>query len=204
MTSFAATVLADHRQLQASRAKYDDRYRSDESDSGLAAIISDLATHIGFQQLTVFRLAAALHRCRLTPVAMVVSRIIRHVYGAEMHYAADVAPGILLVHGNGLVVSREAKIDAGCVLSQHVTLGISSGPNRTAGGAPHLHHDVHVAPGAVLLGPISIGARSKIAANAVVMESVPEGFVVEPAPVVVTKRAAATSPTDHARRTHSS
>lgn len=200
MTSFAATVVADHRQLQASRAKYDARYQSGVSTSDPVSIFKDFVTHIGFQQLTVFRMAAAFHRRGLTPLAMLLTRLIRHLYGAEMHYGADLAPGVLLVHGNGLVISREARVERGCVLSQHVTLGLSSGPNRTAGGAPHLLRDVHVAPGAVLLGPISVGPNSKIAANAVVMDSVPEGFVVTAAPTVATARRSSSGPTEAASR----
>ncbi len=202
MTSLAATVLADHQQLQASRAKYDERYQSAEAASGRSAIVRDFITHVGFQQLTVFRVVCVFHRRRLTPLAMMVSRLIRHVYGAEMHYGANVAPGVLLVHGNGLVLSRAARVDTRCVLSQHVTLGISSGANRTAGGAPHLHHDVHVAPGSVLVGPISVGAHSKIAPNSVVMDSIPEWTLVTPAPAVVTKRARSSVPDHEAPAQH--
>ncbi len=189
-------LVADHRQLQRSRVKYDDRFQGTDVDSSIRSMATDLVTHIGFQQLAAFRCASALHRRGITPLAMLASRLIRHLYGAEMHYAATIAPGILIVHGNGLVVSREARVDAGCVLSQHVTLGISSGADRTS-GAPHLHHDVHVAPGAVLVGPITVGARSKIAANSVVMDSVPAGVVVAPAAHQVTERAAqpTTAPT---------
>lgn len=148
----------------------------------------DLVTHVGFQQLAVFRIAQAMYRCRLTPLAMVVSRLIRHLYGAEMHWAADVQPGVVLVHGTGLVISREASVGGGAVLSQHVTLGISRDRSTGRTGAPTLQPNVHVAPGAVLLGPIVVGEGTKVGANAVLDTSVPPFSLVQPAAAVVTER----------------
>lgn len=187
--SLRSTIMADHRQLQASRERYDDRY-SESGTSAATAVVRDIVVHVGFQQLAVFRLASSLHRRRLTPLAMVVCRLIRLVYSAEMHWAADLQPGVLLVHGNGLVVSRSARVDAGCVLSQNVTLGISRGRDGKS-GAPHLHENVHVAPGAVIIGPIVIGANSKIAPNTVVLESVAANSVISSGAAIVESRGGA-------------
>lgn len=186
--SMRSTVLADHRQLQISRARYDDRYDAQVMPSRIAGVLGDLVTHIGFQQLAVFRLASTLHRRGHLISAMMICRLIRHLYGAEMHWGASIEPGILLVHGNGLVISRSAHVSAGCVLSQNVTLGLSGG-GADNGGAPTLLENVHVGPGAVLLGPIVIGPDSKIAANVVVLESVPERVVVTPATISTSPRA---------------
>ena len=35
-----------------------------------------------------------------------VSRLIRHAYGAEIHWKAGLEPGISIVHGTGVVVGR--------------------------------------------------------------------------------------------------
>lgn len=193
-TSWWSVVLADHRALQAMRARYDDRYPDPEGDgslsSGPVAVLKDLATNVGFQQLVVFRAAQVFHRRGLSPIAMLLSRAIRHVYGAEMHWAAAVEPGIVIVHGNGLVVSRAASVGPRCQLSQNVTLGLSSGSGDRPGGAPHLVADVHVSPGAVLLGPIEVGPNCKVGPNAVVMSDVaPDTVVLAPDPVIRPRRA---------------
>ncbi len=178
--SLWATLQADHRALNNTRERYDDRFDVGEAPSGAKDLIKDLITNVGYQQLAVFRLAQALHRRRITPGAMLVSRLIRHLYGAEMHWEARVDPGIVIVHGNGLVVSRAAAVGPRCHLSQHVTLGLSSGGPGQEGGAPRLHADVHVGPGAVLVGPIEVGPNSKVAPNAVVLADIPPDTVVLP------------------------
>lgn len=183
-----STVVADHAALQAGRERYDDRFASSGLGSAPRRIVRDLVTNVGFQQLAVFRLAQRLHRRGLTPIAMVVSRLVRHVYGAEMHWEARIAPGIVVVHGNGLVVSRSATVGPGCSLSQHVTLGISRGADGRGDGAPVLVRDVHVGPGAVLVGPIEVGAGAKIAPNAVVLHDVPSNTVVMSPPSEVRMR----------------
>lgn len=196
--SLWATVQADHGEMQRLREKYDDRYEPGTARSGGVDIVKDLVTNVGFQQLAVFRLAQACHRRRLTPLAMLISRLIRHLYSAEMHYEAAVEPGIVLVHGNGLVISRAAAVGPRCQLSQNVTLGLSSGNGDRPGGAPRLHADVNVGPGAVLVGPIEVGPSAKVAPNAVVMSDVPSDTVVlPPEPTLRPRggRAATSSPT---------
>ena len=64
-------------------------------------------------------------------------------------------------------------------------------------GAPSLGANVHVGPGAVLLGPISVGEGSKILAGAVLTESVPPGSVVRPAPVEIVRRKTREPATTH-------
>lgn len=181
MTSLRSAVRSDHAALRASQERYGDG--RGVSDSVARALI----TNIGLQQLAVFRCAAWCANHRLTPIAMGLSRLIRHLYSAEMHWNADVSPGVVLVHGNGLVLSRSASVAAGCTLSQQVTLGISRGTDGNA-GAPRLEPNVHVAPGAVLVGPITIGAGSKIGPNAFVSGDVEPHSLVTPAPATVTQR----------------
>src|SRR5690606_15886780 len=108
---------------------------------------------------------------------------------AEIHWDADIAPGISIVHGNGLVISKAAKVGPGCILFHQVTLGEGIDPETRAVGAPHLVADVHVGPGAKLLGPITVGAGSKIMAGVVLTRSVPPGSLVQaPVPLVTQRR----------------
>lgn len=183
-----ASVRADHRALQGSRDRYDDRFEAPDIETSTGAVLRDLVTNVGFQQMAVFRVSQSLARRGVSPLAMLVSRMIRHLYGAEMHWEAAIEPGVVIVHGNGLVVSRAAAVGPNCILSQHVTLGISVGSDGRPAGAPRLGENVFVGPGAALIGPIEVGSNSKVAPNAVVMTDVPADSVVRPADTVVQQR----------------
>jgi serine O-acetyltransferase len=125
---------------------------------------------------------------RVPLVPMVLSRLIRHVYGAEIHWRAKIAPGVSIVHGVGLVLSHAAEVGPGCILFQNVTLGESIDAASGRIGAPRLGAGVHVGPGATLLGPIEVGPASKVAAGVVLMESVPPSTLVMPPKAVISTR----------------
>jgi serine O-acetyltransferase len=183
LKKFLGAVVADYRAMESARARYHGEGQS------LAGLPAALVTRIGFQMTTAIRAMHALRDARVPLGARVASRLIRHAYGAEIHWDAAIAPGISLVHGNGIVLSHTAKIGEGCILFHNVTLGESFDPETKTKGAPVLGRDVHVGPGAVLLGPIVVGDGAKIMAGAVVTRNVPAGCVARAAPVeVVPKR----------------
>src|SRR5262249_20694207 len=76
-------------------------------------------------------------------------------------------------------------VGPGCILFQNVTLGMGIDPVTRKSGAPTVEANVHLMPGATLLGPITIGEGSKVMAGAVLTESVPADSLVEtPSPNV--------------------
>ena len=178
-----AAVRADHDSVRYNREKY-----RGEQISRLQ-LASDLVTKVGFQMLVVYRVMRLFVAWRVPVMPKVVSRLIRHVYGAEIHWDTRIAPGVSIVHGVGLVLSHGAVVDEGCILFQNVTLGENRDPWSGIVGAPHLGRGVHVGPGATLLGPIHVGEGSKVAAHVVLMRSIPEGSLVSsPEPQITTRR----------------
>ncbi len=149
---------------------------------------------IGLQMMAAIRLMQWFRDAGSPLGARICSRLIRHVYGAEVHWDARLAPGISIIHGVGLVVSHGAVVEEGCILFQNVTLGESLHPDTKERGAPHLEANVHVGPGCTLLGPITVGAGSKLMAGSVLTRSVPPRTLVTPAEVHVTARAAVQAP----------
>lgn len=176
-----ADIKADH---QAARSA-DARYATTERKGSL---IGDAIQRIGFQMMIAYRVMRLFRALRLGIFAKLTSRLIRHLYAADIHWDAQLAPGVLIVHGVGLVVSHAAKVGPGCILFQNVTLGESIHPTRREIGGPTLEADVHVGPGATLLGPIVLGRGSKVSAGALVMQDVPQNSVVETASSVIRSR----------------
>jgi serine O-acetyltransferase len=178
--------------IQSIRADFDciRRYRGKYHAERIAEskLPAAFVTKIGFQMMASVRVMQALTDAGVPVLPQVASRMIRHLYGAEIHWDAKIAPGVSVVHGNGLVISKEATIGTGCILFHNVTLGQGIDSVTRKVGGPTLGVDVHVGPGATLLGPIHIGDGSKIMAGAVVTQSVPPRSLVQAVvPNVVTR-----------------
>jgi serine acetyltransferase len=181
---FASAVRADHDMLR----HYDGKYTPGQRPPGPLA--KDLVQRLGFQMMVAYRLMRLFAEAGVPLAPQVMGRLIRLFYGADIHYDARFAEGVVIVHGMGIAVSHAARVGSGVILSQNVTLGDGIDPQTRAAGAPTLEDGVHVGPGVTIFGPITVGARSKIMPGAVVWESVPHGSLVEtPAPRVVPRRA---------------
>jgi serine acetyltransferase len=182
--SLIATVKADHAGMREIREKYP----TEGSSMQTRGLIGDAVQKIGFQMLIAVRVMRFAKQARIPFGPQLVSRLIRHLYGAEIHWDAQIAEGVCFIHGTGLVISHAATIGPRCILFQNVTLGESIDPVTREVGGPTLEADVHVGPGAVLIGPIVIGAGSKIMANAVIDRSIPPRSIVRSPAVEVVER----------------
>ena len=95
--------------------------------------------------------------------------------GISIPATAEIGPGLYVGHFGGIFVGRDVVMGAGCTLSPGVTVGESvSGEHR---GSPVVGAGVYFAPGVKAFGPISIGARTQIGANAVVNRDLPADAV---------------------------
>lgn len=183
LRTYVRSVRADFGTVQRYRAKYHGDQRS------LLRLPVDAVTRIGFQMMLAMRTMHLLRDAKVPLLPQVASRFIRHAYGAEVHWNTTLRDGIAIVHGTGLVLSHRAVVGEGCILFHNVTLGEGLDPETKESGAPTLGRDVHIGPGATLLGPIHVGDGSKIMAGAVLTRSVPPGSLVRPAESVIGERA---------------
>lgn len=124
------------------------------------------------------------------PRALRHSAIIRHrfwsaVTGADIPLNCEIGGGIHLPHPNGVVIHPDAAIGPNCTIFQQVTIGTNRG---RPGLAPTLEANVEVAPGARLLGDVTIGEGAVIGANAVVIKDVPADAVAVGVPARVLEK----------------
>ena len=189
---FATSVRADHAAMRSTR----ERYPTDGTSMHSAGLLSDAIQKVGFQMLIAVRVMRLVQDLHIPFGGPIVSRLIRHVYGAEIHWHATIADGVGFVHGVGIVISHGAVVGPGCVLSQNITLGESIDPFTRKVGAPMLGSNVHIGAGAVLLGPICVGNETKIMANAVLDRSVPPRSLVRIPAATIEARAASESAVD--------
>jgi serine acetyltransferase/GT2 family glycosyltransferase len=166
-------IAEDHAVLR----HYEAKYHQQESSKG--ELPGDLVRKIGFQIMAAYRLMRAFRQSDRLPLAKAVSRLMRHLYGCDIHWNAELEPGILVVHGMGLAISHGARVGRGAILNQNVTLGQGIDSHTREVGSPRVEENVHIGAGATLIGPITIGADTKIMPGALVLSSVPPGSLVE-------------------------
>jgi serine acetyltransferase/GT2 family glycosyltransferase len=184
-------IREDHRMIRYYADKYDAR-EAEQGDAkevfGGLSIAGDAVKKIGFQLMIAYRVMRFFRQAGLGLGAQFMSRSIRHAFASDVHWDAELEPGVVIVHGFGLAISYAAKVRAGCILFQNVTLGFGNDPETKQGGAPLLERNVHVGIGATLYGPIVVGEASKIMAGCVLSRSVPARSIVEaPVPQVAAR-----------------
>ncbi len=133
-------------------------------------------TYAGYKALSLYRLAHALWLKGRKNLALRLSWRAKRKTGIDIHPAADIAPGVFIDHGVGVVIGETAKVGEGCVLYQGVTLGGTG--KQTGKRHPTLERDVMASAGAKILGPVTIGEGSKIGAGSVVLKDVPKHCTV--------------------------
>ncbi len=114
------------------------------------------------------------------------SHATRLLTGIEIHPGATIGSGFFIDHGMGVVIGETAEVGADVTLYHGVTLGGTSWAKGKR--HPTLEDRVVVGAGAKILGAITVGADSRIGANAVVVKSVPPNSVVVGVPGQIVKR----------------
>jgi serine O-acetyltransferase len=130
----------------------------------------------GVQALLAHRVAHALWESEIPMLPRAIAYTTRSVTGVEIHPAARIGSDFFIDHGSGVVIGETAEIGDRVTLYQGVTLG---GTGFARGKRhPTLEDDVTVGSGAKLLGPVTVGRNSKVGANTVVVENVPDHTTV--------------------------
>ena len=123
------------------------------------------------QLMRLYRIASWLRRKNINFIARCLEYIIRIVYACELHGTTKIGEGTLFIHnGLGCVVHPKASIGKKCRIYQNVTIG-----GRNNRGTPIIGNNVFIGPGACVLGGVVIGDNVVIAANSVVIKSLPNG-----------------------------
>ncbi len=143
--------------------------------------------HTPLHAIVIYRLAHYLHtRLHVSLLARLLSALARFWTGAEIHPGARIGRRFFIDHGTGLVIGETAEVGDDCIMFHAVTLG---GTGRHSGKRhPTVGDGVLIGTSATLLGPVTVGAHSKIGANSVIiMRDVPENCTVVGAPARIVK-----------------
>ena len=135
----------------------------------------EILTYPGVWALGFHRLAHWLFEAELFLLARMVNHTARFLTGIDIHPGARIGRNFFIDHGF-TVIGETAQIGNNVTIYQCVTLG-GTNPANGVGGKRHptIGDNVIIGSGAQVIGPITVGARARIGANAVVTEDVPEG-----------------------------
>jgi serine O-acetyltransferase len=147
-----------------------------DRDPAARSTLEIVLLYPGLHALWLHRLAHGLWRNGFFLLAREVSQFSRWLTGIEIHPGAQIGSGLFIDHGMGTVIGETAEIGENVTLYHNVTLGGVSWEKVKR--HPTVEDHVVIGAGAQVLGPIRIGAYSRIGANSVVVKDVPPNSVV--------------------------
>lgn len=157
-----------------------------ERDPAARSSFEILLTYSGLHAIHHYRCSHWFYQHKMYTVARMISQISRFFTGIEIHPGATIGKGFFIDHGMGVVIGETAVIGDNCLIYQGVTLG---GTGKDKGKRhPTLGNNVMVGSGAKVLGPFRVGDNVKIAANAVVLEAIPDNCTAVGVPARIVRR----------------
>ncbi len=135
----------------------------------------EILLYPGLWAVALHRVAHWLFQGKLYFLARAVNHFARFMTGIDIHPGAKIGRHLFIDHGF-TVIGETAEIGDNVTIYQCVTLGGTNPANGVPGKRhPTLQDNAIIGSGAQILGPITVGQRARVGANAVVTEDVPEG-----------------------------
>ena len=150
-----------------------------ERDPAAKSTLSVVLTYPGVKAVFLHQIANFFHVAGFDLIARIISQTSRFFTGIEIHPGAKIGKNLFIDHGMGVVIGETSEIGNNVTIYHAVTLGgispsIDSERQRHEKRHPTIGNDVVIGSGAQIIGPVKVGSGSRIAANAVVVNDVPE------------------------------
>lgn len=156
-----------------------------KNDPAARSSLEIILTYPGVKALAAHRISHFLWKHGLKLLARMHSQFWRFWTQIEIHPGAEIAEGVFIDHGSGLVIGETAIVEKGVMLYHGVTLG---GTGKDVGKRhPTVREGALVSAHAQVIGPIEIGKKSKVGAAAVVVSDVPADVTVVGVPAKVVR-----------------
>lgn len=146
----------------------------------------------GFQAVQCFRVANWLWKRNRADMAYFIQMRTSEVFGIDIHPGARLGKGIMIDHAHSIVIGETAVVGDNVSMLHSVTLG---GTGKEDGDRhPKIENGVLIGAGAAVLGNITVGRCSRIAAGSVVLEPVPPCKTVAGVPARIVGEAGCAEP----------
>ena len=137
----------------------------------------------GFQGLAAYRAANCLWKNDRHTMSLFIQNRASEVFGVDIHPAAEILGGVMIDHATGVVIGETAKIDKNVSIFQGVTLGGKG--NERGDRHPKIQSGVSIYASSTVLGNITIGKNSTIAAGSLFLKDVDPNTTVAGIPAKV-------------------
>ena len=137
----------------------------------------------GFQGLAAYRAANCLWKNDRHTMSLFIQNRASEVFGVDIHPAAEILGGVMIDHATGVVIGETAKIEKNVSIFQGVTLGGKG--NERGDRHPKIQSGVSIYASSTVLGNITIGKNSTIAAGSLVLKDVDPNTTVAGIPAKV-------------------
>jgi serine O-acetyltransferase len=146
----------------------------------------------GFQAVQAYRLGHWLFQNDRRDLAYFIQMRASEVFGVDIHPAARIGQGIMIDHAHSIVVGETAVVGDNVSMLHSVTLGGTGKEDDDR--HPKIGDGVLIGAGAKVLGNITVGHCSRIAAGSVVLEEVPPMKTVAGVPAKIVGEAGCSQP----------
>ncbi|MDB6178040.1 serine O-acetyltransferase [Paracoccus sp. Z330] len=163
-----------------------------DRDPATHRLIQPILFFKGFQALQAYRMGHWLWRQGRYDMAYFVQMRCSECFGVDIHPAARIGTGVMIDHAHSIVIGETATVGNDVSMLHSVTLG---GTGKEDGDRhPKIGDGVMIGAGAKVLGNISVGHHSRIAAGSVVLHEVPSCKTVAGVPAKVIGDAGCSEP----------
>ena len=141
-----------------------------ENDPACKYLSTPLLFYKGFQGLAAYRSSNILWNNDRHTMALYIQNRSSEVFGVDIHPAAFIDSPVMIDHATGVVVGETAKIKKRVSIFQGVTLG-GKGFNR-GDRHPKIEEGVSIFASSTILGNVTVGKNSVVAAGSLVLDDV--------------------------------
>lgn len=163
-----------------------------ERDPACHRFLQPLLYFKGYQAVQAYRLAHHMWKNERFDMAYFLQMRISEAFGVDIHPAARIGKGLMIDHAHSIVIGETAVVGDNVSMLHSVTLGGTGKEEEDR--HPKIGDGVLIGAGAKVLGNITVGHCSRIAAGSVVLSEVPPCKTVAGVPAKIVGEAGCDQP----------
>jgi serine O-acetyltransferase len=163
-----------------------------DRDPACHRFLQPILFYKGYQAIQAYRIGHWLWTTGRRDLAYFVQMRVSEVFGVDIHPNARLGRGIMIDHAHSIVIGETAVVGDNVSMLHSVTLG---GTGKEDGDRhPKIGNGVLIGAGAKILGNISVGYCTRVAAGSVVLQNVPPCKTVAGVPARIVGEAGCDQP----------